>query len=225
MARYRGPKSKITRRFKEAIFGPDKALERRPYGPGQHGPNRRRKKESEYSVQLAEKQKAKYTYGILERQFRNMFESAQNKPGITGEVLLQFCELRLDNVVYRLNMSPTRRGARQLVGHRHITVNGSVVNIPSYRVRPGDVVGVREKSKSLEVVTEALAQEVSATSGWIGMEVRRRNGHFRPSRDQIPENIKESLIVELYRSNPQSQHNRNGHSRFSAARQGHYARV
>ena len=150
MARYRGPKSKITRRFKEAIFGPDKALERRPYGPGQHGPNRRRKKESEYSVQLAEKQKAKYTYGILERQFRNMFERAQNNPGITGEVLLQFCELRLDNVEFRLNLSPTRRGSRQLVNHRHVTVNGKVVNIPSYRVRPGDVVAVREKSKSLE---------------------------------------------------------------------------
>ena len=181
MARYRGPKSKITRRFKEAIFGPDKALERRPYGPGQHGPNRRRKKESEYSVQLAEKQKAKYTYGILERQFRNMFESAQNKPGITGEVLLQFCELRLDNVVYRLNMSPTRRGARQLVGHRHVTVNGSVVNIPSYRVRPGDVVGVREKSKSLEVVTEALASggQRHEWLDWDG-KCRRRYGHCRP---------------------------------------------
>ena len=148
MARYRGPKSKITRRFKEAIFGPDKALERRPYGPGQHGPNRRRKKESEYSVQLAEKQKAKYTYGILERQFRNMFERAQAKPGITGEVLLQFCELRLDNVAFRLNLSPTRRGARQLVSHRHITVNGKVVNIPSYRVRPGDVIFLPDRNRN-----------------------------------------------------------------------------
>ena len=199
MARYRGPKSKITRRFKEAIFGPDKALERRPYGPGQHGPNRRRKKESEYSVQLAEKQKAKYTYGILERQFRNMFERAQNKPGITGEVLLQFCELRLANVVFRLNMSPTRRGARQLVGHRHITVNGSVVNIPSYRVRPGDVVGVREKSKSLEVVTEALSSG-GQRHEWLDWDGNSLAGTVIavPSRDQIPENIKESLIVELY---------------------------
>ena len=199
MARYRGPKSKITRRFKEAIFGPDKALERRPYGPGQHGPNRRRKKESEYSVQLAEKQKAKYTYGILERQFRNMFERAQAKPGITGEVLLQFCELRLDNIVFRLNMSPTRRGARQLVSHRHITVNGSVVNIPSYRLREGDVVGVREKSKSLEVVTSSLANS-NQKHDWLSWDGKSMSGTMIniPSRDQIPENIKESLIVELY---------------------------
>jgi len=148
MARYRGPKSKITRRFKEAIFGPDKALERRPYGPGQHGNNRRRKKDSEYSIQLAEKQKAKYTYGILEKQFSNMFKAANAKSGITGEILLQFCECRLDNVVYRLGVAPTRRGARQLVSHRHITVNGAVVNIPSYRLREGDVVAVREKSNN-----------------------------------------------------------------------------
>ena len=157
MARYRGPKSKITRRFKEAIFGPDKALERRPYGPGQHGNTRRRKKESEYSVQLAEKQKAKYTYGILEKQFSNMFKAANAKSGITGEILLQLCERRLDNIVYRLGIAPTRRGARQLVGHRHITVNGSIVNIPSYRLREGDVVGGRENSKSLEIVSASLA--------------------------------------------------------------------
>ena len=199
MARYRGPKSKITRRFKEAIFGPDKALERRPYGPGQHGNTRRRKKESEYSVQLAEKQKAKYTYGILEKQFSNMFKAANAKSGITGEILLQLCERRLDNIVYRLGIAPTRRGARQLVSHRHITVNGSVVNIPSYRLREGDVVGVREKSKSLEVVTGSLANN-NQKHDWLTWDGKEMHGTLIsiPSRDQIPENIKESLIVELY---------------------------
>ena len=199
MARYRGPKSKITRRFKEAIFGPDKALERRPYGPGQHGNTRRRKKESEYSVQLAEKQKAKYTYGILEKQFSNMFKAANAKSGITGEILLQLCERRLDNIVYRLGIAPTRRGARQLVSHRHITVNGSVVNIPSYRLREGDVVGVREKSKSLEVVTSSLSNS-NQKHDWLSWDVTAMSGTMIniPSRDQIPENIKESLIVELY---------------------------
>ncbi len=199
MARYRGPKSKITRRFKEAIFGPDKALERRPYGPGQHGNTRRRKKESEYSVQLAEKQKAKYTYGILEKQFSNMFKAANAKSGITGEILLQLCERRLDNIVYRLGISPTRRGARQLVSHRHITVNGSVVNIPSYRLREGDVVGVREKSKSLEVVTSSLANS-NQSHDWLNWDGAAMSGTMIniPTRDQIPENIKESLIVELY---------------------------
>ena len=199
MARYRGPKSKITRRFKEAIFGPDKALERRPYGPGQHGNTRRRKKESEYSVQLAEKQKAKYTYGILEKQFSNMFKAANAKSGITGEILLQLCERRLDNIVYRLGIAPTRRGARQLVSHRHITVNGSVVNIPSYRLREGDVVGVREKSKSLEVVTASLANS-NQSHDWLNWDGAAMSGTMVniPSRDQIPENIKESLIVELY---------------------------
>ena len=199
MARYRGPKSKITRRFKEAIFGPDKALERRPYGPGQHGNTRRRKKESEYSVQLAEKQKAKYTYGILEKQFSNMFKAANAKSGITGEILLQLCERRLDNIVYRLGIAPTRRGARQLVGHRHITVNGSIVNIPSYRLREGDVVGVREKSKSLEVVTASLSNN-SQSHDWLNWDAAKMSGTMMniPSRDQIPENIKESLIVELY---------------------------
>ena len=199
MARYRGPKSKITRRFKEAIFGPDKALERRPYGPGQHGNTRRRKKESEYSVQLAEKQKAKYTYGILEKQFSNMFKAANAKSGITGEILLQLCERRLDNIVYRLGIAPTRRGARQLVSHRHITVNGSVVNIPSFRLREGDVVGVREKSKSLEVVTSSLSNN-NQKHDWLSWDGTAMSGTMIniPSRDQIPENIKESLIVELY---------------------------
>ena len=199
MARYRGPKSKITRRFKEAIFGPDKALERRPYGPGQHGNTRRRKKESEYSVQLAEKQKAKYTYGILEKQFSNMFKAANAKSGITGEILLQLCERRLDNIVYRLGIAPTRRGARQLVSHRHITVNGSVVNIPSYRLREGDVVGVREKSKSLEVVTSSLSNS-NQKHDWLSWDGTAMSGTMIniPSRNQIPENIKESLIVELY---------------------------
>ena len=199
MARYRGPKSKITRRFIEAIFGPDKALERRPYGPGQHGNTRRRKKESEYSVQLAEKQKAKYTYGILEKQFSNMFKAANAKSGITGEILLQLCERRLDNIVYRLGIAPTRRGARQLVGHRHITVNGSIVNIPSYRLREGDVVGVREKSKSLEVVSASLSNN-SQSHDWLNWDAAKMSGTMMniPSRDQIPENIKESLIVELY---------------------------
>ena len=199
MARYRGPKSKITRRFKEAIFGPDKALERRPYGPGQHGNARRRKKESEYSVQLAEKQKAKYTYGILEKQFSNMFQAANAKSGITGEILLQLCERRLDNVVYRLGIAPTRRGARQLVSHRHIIVNGSVVIIPSYRLREGDVIGVREKSKSLEVVTASLANN-NQKHDWLSWDTQAMSGTLIniPSRDQIPENIKESLIVELY---------------------------
>ena len=199
MARDRGPKSKITRRFKEAIFGPDKALERRPYGPGQHGNTRRRKKESEYSIQLAEKQKAKYTYGILEKQFSNMFKAANAKSGITGEILLQLCERRLDNIVYRLGIAPTRRGARQLVSHRHITVNGSVVNIPSYRLREGDVVGVREKSKSLEVVTASLSNN-NQKHDWLSWDTQAMSGTMIniPSRDQIPENIKESLIVELY---------------------------
>ena len=199
MARYRGPKSKITRRFKAAIFGPDKALERRPYGPGQHGNTRRRKKEAEYSIQLAEKQKAKYTYGILEKQFSNMFKAANAKSGNTGEILLQLCERRLDNIVYRLGIAPTRRGARQLVSHRHITVNGSVVNIPSYRLREGDVVGVREKSKSLEVVTASLSNN-NQKHDWLSWDTQAMSGTMIniPSRDQIPENIKESLIVELY---------------------------
>ena len=166
MARYKGPKSKIARKFREPIFGPDKALEKKNYPPGVHGPNKRRMKRSEYAIQLAEKQKAKYTYGILERQFSNMFKKASSKSGITGEILLQLCEMRLDNVVFRLGISPSRRGARQLVTHRHITVNGKIVNIPSYSLRVGDVVGVREKSKSLQVVTASLNSDHNVTE-WL----------------------------------------------------------
>ena len=166
MARYRGPKSKIARKFKDPIFGPDKALDRKPYPPGQHGNNRRRRKESEYGIQLQEKQKAKYTYGILEKQFRNTFKKATKKGGVTGEILLQLIEARLDNVVYRLGISPTRRGARQLVGHRHILVNGTITNIASFELKPGDVVSVREKSKSLEAVTESLSGRMDSF-GWL----------------------------------------------------------
>lgn len=199
MARYIGPKTKIARRFNEAIFGPDKSLERRNYPPGQHGPNKRRSKQSEYSVQLIEKQKAKHTYGILERQFSNMFKKASSRSGITGEVLLQLCESRLDNTVFRLGIAPTRSGARQLVGHRHITVNGKVVNIPSFSLRPGDVVGVREKSKSLQAITSSLAANTKRYD-WLDWNSGDMRGAFIsvPSRDQIPENIKEQLIVELY---------------------------
>jgi small subunit ribosomal protein S4 len=200
MARYTGPKSKIARRFKEPIFGPDKSLERKNYPPGFHGPNKRRSKQSEYAVQLLEKQKAKYTYGILERQFANLFDKAQRKVGITGELLLQFCEARLDNVVYRMGISPTRSGARQLVSHRHITVNGNVVNIPSYSLRPGDKVGVRERSKSLEVVSNSLAASGRQKYDWIDFDKNALEGTYvqHPTREQIPENIKEQLIVELY---------------------------
>lgn len=199
MARYRGPKTKIARRFREPIFGPDKALERKNYGPGQHGPNKRRPKKSEYSLQLAEKQKAKYTYGILERQFSNLFKRASAKDGITGEILLQLCESRLDNTVFRLGIHRSRRGARQLVSHRHITVNGQIVNIPSYQLRPGDVIGVREKSKSLKEVTSALAAS-STKFDWLDWDSSEMKGRFMavPERGQIPENIKEQLIVELY---------------------------
>lgn len=199
MARYRGPKSKIARRFREPIFGPDKVLERKQYGPGQHGPNKRRPKKSEYSIQLAEKQKAKYTYGILERQFSNMFKKASAKQGITGEILLQLCESRLDNTVYRLGIAATRRAARQFVSHRHITVNGNVVNIPSYQLRAGDVIGVREKSKSLEAISNSLASG-QAQHDWLDWDKQAMTGRFMavPTREQIPENIKEQLIVELY---------------------------
>jgi len=199
MARYTGPKSKIARRFKEPIFGPDKALERRAYGPGQHGPNKRMGKQSEYAIQLTEKQKAKYTYGILERQFSNLFKKAQAMKGITGENLLVLCESRLDNTVYRLGIAPSRRGARQLVGHKHITVNGNVVNIPSYNLKVGDVVGVREKSKSLEAISNALASS-NTKYDWLNWDGSSMSGSMIsvPSRDMIPENIKEQLIVELY---------------------------
>ncbi|HET8837828.1 MAG TPA: 30S ribosomal protein S4 [Flavobacteriaceae bacterium] len=199
MARYTGPQTKIARKFGEAIFGEDKAFEKRNYPPGQHGNNRRRGKKSEYSIQLTEKQKAKYTYGILERQFRNMFERANRAPGITGEVLLQFCESRLDNVVYRMGIAPSRRGARQLVSHRHVTVNGEIVNIPSYQLNAGDVVGVRDKSKSLEAIQHSLANS-SSVYEWITWNSEKKEGTYVsvPSRIQIPENINEQLIVELY---------------------------
>lgn len=199
MARYTGPKSKIARKFAEPIFGPDKVLEKKKYPPGQHGPNRRRKKQSEYAVQLMEKQKAKYTYGILERQFANMFNRASRKKGITGVILLQLCEARLDNTVYRLGISPTRSGARQLVSHKHIMVNDQLVNIPSYQLRPGDKVAVREKSKSLETISESLAVNAN-TSPWLEWDLTTLSGKYIavPERDQIPENIKEQLIVELY---------------------------
>ena len=199
MARYTGPKTKIARKFGEAIFGDDKSFEKRNYPPGQHGNNRRRGKKSEYAVQLAEKQKAKYTYGILERQFRNLFKSASANNGITGEVLLQLCESRLDNVVYRMGISPTRSGARQLVSHRHITVNGEQVNIPSYSLKAGDVVGVSEKSKSLSAIESSLANN-SNVYEWMTFNTATKEGTFVsvPVRLQIPENIKEQLIVELY---------------------------
>ncbi len=199
MARYRGPKTKIARKFGEAIFGDDKSFEKRNYPPGQHGNNRRRGKKSEYAIQLMEKQKAKYTYGILERQFRNLFDKANRSKGVTGEVLLQLCESRLDNVVFRMGIAPTRRAARQLVSHRHITVNGEIVNIPSYSLKPGDVVGVREKSKSLEIIENSLANNNSVYE-WITWNSEKKEGTFVniPERIQIPENIKEQLIVELY---------------------------
>ena len=200
MARYTGPKTKIARKFGEAIFGDDKSFEKRNYPPGQHGNNKRRGKKSEYAVQLMEKQKAKYTYGILERQFRNLFEKASRSKGITGEILLQLCESRLDNVVFRMGISPSRRGARQLVSHRHITVNGNIVNIPSYQLKAGDVVGVREKSKSLEVISNSLAGRSISNFSWLEWDSTELTGKFlnAPSREEIPENIKEQLIVELY---------------------------
>ena len=199
MARSTGPKTKIARKFGEAIFGEDKNFEKRNYPPGQHGNNRRRGKKSEYAIQLSEKQKAKYTYGILERQFRNLFKRAQASGGITGEVLLQLCESRLDNVVYRLGIAKSRDGARQLVSHRHITVNGDIVNIPSYRLRENDVIGVREKSKSLQVIEDALASNNNVFE-WLTWNAEKKEGTFVkvPERLQIPANIKEQLIVELY---------------------------
>ena len=199
MARYTGPKTKIARKFGEPIFGSDKAFEKRNYPPGQHGVSKRRGKKSEYSIQLMEKQKAKFTYGILERQFRNLFEKASRSKGVTGEVLLQLCESRLDNLVYRFGLSPSRSGARQLVSHRHITVNGSVVNIPSYQAKEGDVIGVREKSKTLNIIQETKTKNESLYE-WLSWNKNEFNGTFVsiPERIQIPENIKEQLIVELY---------------------------
>ena len=200
MARYTGPKSKIARKFREPIFGPDKALERKNYPPGMHGASKRRGKESEYSVQLKEKQKVKYTYGVLERQFENLFHTASAKEGITGENLLKLLEARLDNAVYRLGIAPTRSAARQLVGHKHINVNGHVVNIASYSLRAGDVVSVREKSKSMEAITNSVAGRKINKYSWLEWDAANLTGKFLsyPNRDEIPENIKENLIVELY---------------------------
>ncbi|MDI1353737.1 MAG: 30S ribosomal protein S4 [bacterium] len=199
MARYTGPKSKIARKFREPIFGPDKALEKKNYPPGQHGNTKKRSKQSEYAIQLMEKQKAKYTYGILEKQFARTFHKAARSHGITGEVLLQLIESRLDNVVYRLGIAPSRRGARQLVSHAHITVNGHVVNIASYGLKPGDVVAVREKSKTMEIITNSISGAVNKHA-WLDFDKSTLSGKFisRPERSQIPENIKEQLIVELY---------------------------
>ncbi len=199
MARYTGPKTKIARKFGEPIFGDDKSFEKRNYPPGQHGNNKRRSKKSEYAIQLMEKQKAKYTYGILERQFRNLFKKATASKGITGEVLLQLCESRLDNVVYRMGLSNSRRGARQLVSHRHITVNGEIVNIPSYNLRPGDIIAVREKSKSIESIGNCLRNS-SQVYEWITWNDDTMQGTYVsiPERIQIPENINEQYIVELY---------------------------
>jgi small subunit ribosomal protein S4 len=200
MARYTGPRSRIARKFGDPIFGPDKHLDRKNFPPGQHGLNKKRKKTSEYGIQLREKQKAKYTYGILERQFRNTFEKASRTKGVTGEVLLQLLESRLDNVVYRFGIAPTRAGARQLVSHRHITVNGEVVNVPSFQLKSGDIIGVREKSKSLEIIVEALTSKKGSRLAWLEWDETQMAGKFMnvPLRTDIPENIKEQLIVELY---------------------------
>ena len=199
MARYRGPKTKISRKFGEPLFGEDRTLEKKNYPPGQHGNAKRRGKKSEYAIQLMEKQKAKYTYGILERQFRNIYDRANRGKGVTGELLLQLCESRLDNVVFRMGLSNTRDGARQLVSHKHILVNESIVNIPSYTLRPGDKVSIREKSKSLKAIESSLRENISEYE-WIKFNRERLEGEFisLPEREQIPENIKEQLIVELY---------------------------
>ena len=200
MGKYIGPKTRIARRFGEAIYGADKSLDKRNVPPGQHGLARKRKKVSEYGVQLTEKQKAKYTYGLLEKQFARTYDAAARMGGITGENLLKLLECRLDNVVYRLGIAPTRAAARQLVSHRHICVNGNVVNIPSYSLRVGDVVSVREKSKTLEVITESLLGTNHSRYAWLEWDGASMSGKFlaRPEREEIPENIKEQLIVELY---------------------------
>lgn len=199
MARYRGPKQKKARRFREPIFGPSKALERKPYGPGEHGRSRYSRK-SEYAIQLEEKQKAKYTYGLLEKQFRNLFEKASAKEGVTGEILLQYLEGRLDNTVFRLGLARTRRQARQLVSHKHIAVNGELVNIPSYQMSPGDVVSVRPKSRNLEVVEDSLQHAPTSKYKWLEVDKKSKSGKFLkyPDRGEIPENINVQLIVELY---------------------------
>jgi small subunit ribosomal protein S4 len=199
MARYTGPKTRIARKFGDTIYGPDKYYERRKYAPGQHG-NGRKPKVSEYGLQLKEKQKAKYTYGVLEKQFYNLFIKASRSKGVTGEVLLQLLESRLDNVVYRLSLAPTRRAARQLVSHKHVTVNGEIVNIPSYQLKNGDVIAIREKSKSLEVIQSSVAAAGHGKFSWIEFDSNITGGKFlnAPLREEIPENIKEQLIVELY---------------------------
>jgi len=199
MARYTGPRAKVARRFNDPIFGPSKAVSKKGYPPGQHGRGRRRK-QSEYAIQLMEKQKAKYTYGVLERQFANLFHAASRKGGITGTVLLQLLEARLDNTVFRLGIAPSRRAARQLVSHKHITVNGRVVNIPSFRLKAGDLVGVREKSKSLVAVTDSLRANMVKRYAWMEWDAEKMEGKFLnlPTREEIPENIQEQLIVELY---------------------------
>lgn len=199
MARYRGPKQKIARRFKEPIFGPSTALERKPYGPGQHGRSRFTRK-SEYAIQLDEKQKAKYTYGLLEKQFRNVYEKANRQEGVTGEVLLQLLESRLDNVVFRLGFAKTRRQARQLTSHKHIVVNGQVVNIPSYQVKPGDVISIRPKSKNLDLIDEALHSYSTSKYKWLETDKKSKTGKFLnlPVMEEIPENINVQLIIELY---------------------------
>ena len=199
MARYTGPKTKIARKFHEPIYGPDKSYEKKPYAPGMHGQNRRRSKTSEYGIQLNEKQKAKYTYGILERQFRKLYAEASRRGGITGEELMKLIEARLDNVVYRLGIARSRAQARQLVSHRHIAVNGNVVNSPSYSLREGDVVSVRERSKSLEIITDALASRAN-NYPWLEWDGASLSGKFvsYPQRSDIPETINEQLIVDLY---------------------------
>jgi small subunit ribosomal protein S4 len=200
MARYRGPKTKIARKLGEPVFGPDKSFEKKNYPPGMHGINKKRRKVSEYGIQLKEKQKAKYTYGVIERQFSNLFKKATRSKGVTGEVLLQLLERRLDNVVYRMSLANTRDGARQLVSHRHIRVNGTIVNIPSYSVRAGDIIEIREKSKSMKVFKEAIVVSRYTKYPWIEFDENKMAGKFLnvPERSEIPENIKEQLIVELY---------------------------
>lgn len=200
MARYTGPRTKKSRSFGESIFGYDKNFEKRKYAPGQHGNSRKRSSQSEYAIQLKEKQKAKYTYGLLEKQFANTFEEASRSHGVTGENLLRLLELRLDNTVFRLGLAPTRMAARQLVGHKHITVNGRIVNIPSYSLKVGDVVSVREKSKTIELIVESVKSASAKRYNWLEFDAAKLEGRYVeiPNRDQIPENIKEQLIVELY---------------------------
>lgn len=201
MARYTGPKTKKSRSFGESIFGYDRAFERRKYPPGQHGPSRRRKQKSDYALQLREKQKAKYTYGVLEKQFRNLFVTASSKKGVTGELLLQFLEARLDNTVFRLGLAPTRRAARQMVGHKHVLVNGKLTNIPSCQLRPGDVVSIRNKSRHMDFIADAVAAKTDVRKfPWVEWNAERFEGTFLqyPERESIPENINEQLIVELY---------------------------